>query len=164
MDNNITRTACYLSHLRAVKYAMESPTEWTLILEDDATFKKIPNSIMRKLSNILDSEKYDAAWLSDSGTSECYLLNKKGARIMYSYMNQRSEFTINFVKTYNKDCLHDWTLSEVFKKIRTFYSNNFSMQRCDDTSYITNDNNPNLCSNRSIVDKIFKFIRSFDYV
>jgi len=160
-DQYINQAACYLSHLRALKYAIDSTTEWTLIFEDDATFSKTPKSIMKTLSNIINSGKYDAAWLSNTNTSECYLLNKKCAKEIYGYLNQQSDFMKNFSKNYKKDCPHDWALEKAFKKINTFYSNNFATQRCEDKSYITNGDNI-ICGGGKF-NKIYRTITYYDY-
>lgn len=155
---HLTHTACYLSHLKALRYAMtESPTEWTLILEDDACFNKTPSLTMKILTRCITNSWRDIIWLTET-TAVGYLVNKKGAHLFYSYLNQKSDFTRDFKKNYNMTCLYDWAMAKVFEQIPYQHYPTFIGQRNDLVSDITGD-----VSSKSILEKIRNFLFSFEY-
>lgn len=160
-DNaHLTHTACYLSHLKALKYAMvESPTEWTLILEDDAKFYKNPKFVMKILSRCIreSTRREEIIWLTYN-TSAGYLVNKEGAQLFYSYLNQHSDFTRDFKKNYNKVCLHDWAMAKVFEKIPYTHYPAFIGQREGLVSDITGND-----ASKSFISRLRDFFFSFEY-
>ena len=134
-DGHITHTACYLSHLKAIEYVIHtSPTDWTLILEDDAVFRKNKKTVMRVLNNIM--KNYDLGYLTH-GTAEGYMVNKKGATQLYSYLNQDSDFIKTFKEKYGYSCLYDWAFVKAIKNIHYYQSRFLITQTDDDQSYIT---------------------------
>jgi GR25 family glycosyltransferase involved in LPS biosynthesis len=134
-DGHKTHTACYLSHLKAIEYAInDSPTEWTLILEDDAVFRKNKKTVMRVLYKIM--KKYELGYLT-SGTAEGYIVNKEGAEKLYSYLKQDSEFTTTFREKYGCACLYDWAFVRAIKNLNYYHHRFLLTQTDDDQSYIT---------------------------
>jgi GR25 family glycosyltransferase involved in LPS biosynthesis len=158
--SHITQTACYLSHLKALRYAInESSTNWTLILEDDAVFYKNPRLTMKILKKYMTENTKDIVWLTFS-TSAGYLVNRKGAQLFYDFLNQKSDFTRDFVKNYNQSCLHDWAMKKAFKFIPHDHDRTFIGQRDDDISDITGKTNQTY---DTIISNIKKMVFAYNY-